>query len=285
MTCDETRDALLSADGPDRSTADHLAGCAACASFASEITQLEQRYRSLPLAPEADAARIAFLSRMPIARPRPWWSPPRWIAAAAVLTVVGLSLFFLAPTPEAQASPALIERLVDWNLELSQASTPAERGQIFATQQAALKHEVERAPLPAAERELAQTLLDNGTWLAAHDDPVATAERFSGLADQLMERMQTASERRDMKAANRFAHLQNLVAEQGVAGHFQKAQASGALDFENRRRLENLILRDEGRMKKLVELLERNPDISRKELRKALDIQPKNPKATARKKP
>jgi hypothetical protein len=283
MDCPQTRDWLLQADDPrpercdQPEVAEHLAGCSACQSLAAELLQLQAAWRAIPLPESADAARQAFLDRLPpqtlpmVRPPRRVWKLPRWIAAAAVLLGVGLAVWMLAPTPEANAAPSVVERLVDWNLELAQAS-PEQRPTIFA-RVSALKAEAVQVSMPDADRELANLLLDNGTWLASNDDPIAAAERFSAVADKLVEHVQTASERKEHHLANRYAKLQNLVAENGVANSLQKAEARGAVNFEHQRRLEKIILRDEKRMKQLVELLESNPNLSRKEIRKALDIQ------------
>ena len=54
---------------------------------------------------------------------------------------------------------------------------PAERGPLFAAREAALRDEVAHTALPASERELADMLLENGSWLAVNDDPVDAVER------------------------------------------------------------------------------------------------------------
>lgn len=287
MNCEQTRTWLLEADDPrpERCPAligQHLAGCATCRAVATELGQLEQAYRALPAPPEAEPARLAFLKKLPAtATPPRRLFLPRWGLAAAVLLSLGAALWFLAPAPEVQAAPTLVERLVDWNVELAD-TPPAERGPVFAAKSATFQKEITTAA--PSDRELAGLLLDNGAWLAKNDDPVATAERFSAVADQLVERMQSASELRDIRLANRYDRLQAQVARRGIADNLKKAVDSGTLDFDNHRRLERVVLRDQDRMKKLVDLLEKNPDISRRELRKALDITPKNPKGTGKNK-
>ena len=79
---------------------------------------------------------------------------------------------------------------MDWNLEIAR-SDPANRSSLIS-REAALRAEVAQTPLPASERELADMLLDNGTWLAANDNPVDAVERFEAVADKLVEQMQTA---------------------------------------------------------------------------------------------
>lgn len=283
MDCQQTRDWLLEGDEPrPEAVADHLTGCVACQSFAADAAQLHDAWRSIPLPANVDTSRQQFLDRLarptlPLARPASRFRAlPRWVAAAVLLLGIGLSAWLLGPTPEAHAQPPVIERLVDWNLEMAKAPA-AERGPL-AARQSEFRDEVSRTDLPPADRELADMLLANGTWLAANDNPVEAAERFGTVADKMVEQMQSASDRKDTPTVNRYARLQTQVVEHGVTGNLKKAEESGALNFENPGRLEKMILRDEQRKADLVALLEKNPNLSRKDIRKALDVHPKHPK-------
>jgi hypothetical protein len=293
MNCSQAKELLYRADDPrpescgSAELAEHLAGCGACMSVAAEIAQLEDAWRAQPLPAEADRARVAFLARLPcVARPAApmprRWNVPRWVAAAVFLLGVGVAGWFLFSASEVQAAPALIERLVDWNVELLEAA-PADRQRLYDAQHPALIDAVRKASLAEGDRDLAGMLLDNGTWLAQNDDPVAAAERFSAVADKLVDHIQTASDGKDVKLASRYAKLQAQVLQRGISDNLKKAEESGTLNFDNKKRLEKLVLRKEDRRTKLLDLLEKNPDISRKELRKALDIPPKHPKSTAKK--
>jgi hypothetical protein len=299
MDCRQSRDWLFQADDPRPHSChvpgirEHLAQCPDCQTLSAELIGVEEAWRDIPLPASADAARVAFLEKLParsrtlpLARPQMRRRPerPRWLAAAMILLGIGVGTWILVPTPEAHAAPALIERLVDWNLDLARAGSAGERKELFAAREDALKRDVEQVPLPGPDRALAHLLLDNGTWLATHDDPIAAAERFSAVADRLVERMALASARREHRLANRYAKLQSVVTEHGVAHSLAKAEASGALNFEQRRHLEKIILNDEKRMQALAELLERNPNLSRKDIRRAIDpkpgdSKPKEPKA------
>jgi hypothetical protein len=294
MNCSQAKELLLRADDPRPEScaspelAEHLSDCVACRSVAQEIAHLEEAWRSQLLPAEADRARLAFLARPPrVARPaapRPQRPQlPRWLAAAVLLCSIGIAGWFLFSASEAHAAPALIEQLVDWNVELAQAP-PAERQRLYDAQQPALADAVRQASLVDRDRELAGLLLENGTWLTQNDDPVATAERFSAVADKLVDHLQTASDRKDTRLANRYAKLQAKVLQRGISDNLQKAEESGTLNFDkNKKKLEKLVLRDKDRMNKLLDLLDKNPDISRKELREALDIPPKHPKGKAKK--
>jgi hypothetical protein len=290
MDCRKSRDWLFQADDPRPDSChvagirEHLAACPECQNLSAELVGLEDAWRDIPLPASTNAARVAFLEKLPdrsrtlpLVRPPLRRRPerPRWLAAAVILFGIGLGTWLLIPTPEAHAAPALIERLVDWNLDLARAGSAGERKELFAAREDALKRDVEQVPLPGPDRALAHLLLDNGAWLATHDDPIAAAERFSAVADLLVERMDRASARREHRLASRYARLQSVVAEHGVAHSLAKAEASGALNFEQRRHLEKIILNDEKRMQALADLLERHPNLSRKDIRRAIDPKPK----------
>jgi hypothetical protein len=281
MNCNQAQEWLLQADSPrpaawPAAIANHVEQCAACRSLIDDIVHLESTWRKRPTPPEADRSRLAFLESMPkIAAPRRRPRRPsfRWAAAAAILLCFGVGLWFLGTPPQAQAAP-LVEQLVDWNLQMTQAETPAERTRLLASEPQ-LRAAFEKANLPEEDRELASELLENGRWLAENEDPVAQAERFSAVADQLVDHLQKSAARGDTDRARRFAQLQNLIADHGVAANFERAKASGALTPK----LEKLALRDKKRAEALVELLEKSPDATRKEIRKALDLHHKNPRS------
>lgn len=289
MTCDQIRDRLLHSDDPRPEAgaapelAAHLAGCEACRAFAAQLKQLEAVWRALPAPAEAEVARLAFLEKLPRpatpAKPQAakGWAT-RWAVAALLLLGVGALVWTLTPTPEARASSVLIEELVDWNLNLAQTTNAGERGRIYAAQEAQLTRAVAKSQLSPDDRELAGLLLENGSWLAANDDPVDMAERFSVVADKLVERLEVAAQGKDAGAVDRYARLQGQVTKRGVGTHLARAEESGSLNFDRERRLEKVILRDSRRMNALVELLEHNPDLSRKEIRQALDIPSKSSK-------
>jgi hypothetical protein len=296
MDCTQTRDWLLQAEDPrpercsSPEAAEHLQGCAACRSFATELGQLERNWREIPLPAAAEATRDSFLKNLPMravpAKPQAASQNVasrlvRWAVAALVVLGVGLAVWTLSPTNQAVASPVLIEKLVDWNLELAQAETPAERAQIYAKQEAGFKKAIQKTKLSTEERELADLLWDNSTFLATNDDPMAEAERLSTVSDKLVEQLQSAAAGKDQAAVDRYAKLQGKVNKRGVNARLAKLQESPALDFEHERQLEKIVLRDSKRMNLLADLLERNPDMSRREIREALGLTNKNAKTVS----
>lgn len=292
MNCDQARDWLLHSDDPrpqacaSDEVAGHLAACATCRTFAGQLNALEQAWRAQPAPVESEPARLAFLNRLPMAV-----SPAkpqaavrgllRWLTAALVLFVVGAVVWTLAPTPMAHASSPLIEQLVDWNLSLAQAPDQAERARLYAEQEAHLKRASENAKLTPEEHELVGLLLETGSRLASDTDPVAAAEQLSNVADKLVERLAVADKGTDRSAVDRYAKLQAKVSERGVSTQLARAEELGVLNFEKERRIEKVVLRDSKRMNTLIDLLEVSPDLSRKDIRQALNIPAKAGKNSA----
>jgi hypothetical protein len=288
MDCRDARDLLLRSDVPTTGPlADHVDGCEACARLAGEFVQLEDAWRAIPMPVDSGRGREKFLAKLPRLE-APMAAGPskdrrplrRWLVAASVLVALGLWGGFLLTGQRAIASSDVVERLVDWNLNLARVESPGERGRLFANRAPVMAVEVERAGLPDGERELAYALLGNAPWLARNDDPLAVADRFDDLADQLLRRMGAATQGGDDHRVERYARLYNRVVELGIASKFDVLEKSAALDFDRKRRVERLVLRDADRMKTLVALLEKAPDSSRKEIKRALGIA-KRPKAGA----
>jgi hypothetical protein len=280
MDCREARDLLLRSDGPiDGPLADHVAGCDSCARLAGDLALLEETWREIPLPVDYGRGRERFLAKLPILEaPRSAGLSKdqrrvrRWLVAASVLVALGLWGGVLATGRRASASSDVVERLVDWNLNLARVESPDERGRLYADHAPVMAVAVERATLPAGDRELAYILLGNAPWLVGNADPLAEADRFNDLADQILHRMSAATRGGDDPRVERYARLYNRVVELGIASKFDVIEKSASLDFDGKRRLERLVLRDADRMKALVALLEKAPDSSRKEIKKALGI-------------
>jgi hypothetical protein len=284
MNCIETRDLLLQAASlaelPEPTIA-HVRDCAGCGQLARDVERLEQEWRELPLPASADAARDAFLTRLaePASGFAGGFALPRWaVAAAILLTIAGVSSFVFV-SGEARASAEVIDRLIDWNLDLvaAQLADRAGLGERAAT--------FDLGRVSAADRDLAEALLQNGAWMATNDDPLGVAERFNAVADQLLTRIQKATDVGERKRSDRLSRQYRRVLERGIDPSVRRALASPALNFEHQRRIEKVLLSDEGRLDKLAALLERAPDASRKEIRKALDLSKKQPKPAKRDRP
>jgi hypothetical protein len=173
----------------------------------------------------------------------------------------------------------VIDRLIDWNLDLADAG-PTDRARL-GERAAAFNLD----PVPAADRDLAESLLQNGAWLAANDDPLAVAERFDSVADQLLTRIQEASAAGERKRSDRLSRQYRRVLERGIDPNVRRVLSSPALNFEHQGRVERVLLSDQRRLDRLAALLEQVPDASRREIRKALELSKKQPKPAKRDRP
>jgi hypothetical protein len=287
MDCRQAKELLLQCDDPAAlagELAAHCQSCAACTACGQEIDKIEQAWRAFPIPPAAERAKAAFLHKLagrvtPPARfvmRRP--ALQRGAVAAMVLAAAGLGVLLLLPAPQAHASPDVLTHLIDWNLALTQAETPAQRQRLFSDRAAPLTTAVAEAKLPHAEQALARTLLENGAWLVAHPDPAAAAERFDDVADRLLEDITRAARRKDSGRLKRFAEHYRRVVALGVQGNVDRAEAAGTVTRKRFKQIERSVRRDKERAEKLAELLERAPEASRKEICRALELPRKHPR-------
>jgi hypothetical protein len=285
MTCAAIRDWLLNADHPGRpipAVAAHLHTCPACRDYADRLERLEADYRTAPIPDFATAARAAFLDKLAVPSPTPvaalrrWVLPPRWVLAASVLFLVGVGMFVFWPAPQAQAASDVVDRLIDWNLDLAEAGPLTERDRVYAERRDAFAAELGRTGLAPADRELADVLVANAVWLAGNDDPVEEAERLNLIADRLLERMQSAAGGGDETALGRHAQNYRKVTEHGVARSVEKAKTKA--EIKEAKRLEKLTAREMERVRALEALLETTPNPTKKEIRQALGQGANKPK-------
>lgn len=291
MDCERARLLLLQSDDPrpagcsSPELAAHVRQCLACRRLAGKLAQLEEAWRELPLAGNPERGQRAFLKRLArdpsVARRRirPWRATPmRWAAAAMLMLVLGLGTLMLLPVAPVQAAPDLVERLVDWNLDLAQAADPADRSRIHGEHAAALADALKDARLPDEDRQLAERLLESGSQLARMDDPLVEADHLNDMTDILVIHLQHATNKGNNAKVNQLARQFNRVTENGLTPRMQKIAAAGAAQAE---RLERFAERRARQAKQLEKMLEKAPKGAHKELKKAVDgarKQPKNPR-------
>src|SRR5438477_32718 len=79
-------------------------------------------------------------------------------------------------------------------------------------------------------RDLADALLENSAWLARNDDPIAAADRFNDIADQVVARMSTSGE--DPQRVAKLASVYTRLSDQGIDRNLDRAFESGSLSAE-----------------------------------------------------
>lgn len=264
MTCETIQDRILSADNPRRLGAEldeHLSWCPECAAFARRLIAIESAAASMPVK-GSEAAKTAFLRRGRAEELRPARRlilRPVWGLVAAVLVLgIGLGIYLARP---ATASAAVVDQLVDWNLELADASGPQERQQLYSTRAAGFDSAVRTASLNAEDRQLATLLLEQGSWLAKNNDPVDEAEHFSELADQFVARLDRAADANDARALQRLGRNYDRLAQRGVNARLQRLAAVASVNKpELARKLERLARLQAERERRLERLAERHPN-------------------------
>lgn len=213
---------------------------------------------------------VAEVPLRPDAPRRRWRSLAIRASAVAALGIVIGVLLNLCLQPSPDRSHEVVERLVSWDLEIAQAPTKDEREAIYTTQADNMRGLVAATPLATEDRDLAQNLVDTSAWLTRNDDPVAEAERFGDIADQLLARLDSATVARDSTRITAFADSYRRVSEVGVSVNLDRAAAVREKDPKHDPKLDRLLAGDAGRAKRLEDILDRHPDASWKAVHRAL---------------
>jgi len=107
---------------------------------------------------------------------------------------------------------SVVDRLVDMNLDLADASTPAERNEIFAEQSAPLTATLEQDHLAPRKKNWPASCWRTAKWLSSNTDPFDEAERLVNVAGLLFDQLQEAAPAGDAKVLARLTRRYGLVA-------------------------------------------------------------------------
>jgi hypothetical protein len=194
----------------------------------------------------------------------------RQLIAALFVTAASLAALFLLYAPQAQATPDLVDRLVELNVDLAQTAVPEERARIYEEKAAGLKVTLANAKLAPDDRELAESLLENSKWLTRNADPTAEADRFNDIADQFVTRIDAATAAKDEKRIIQLAGNYQRIAEAGIDSNLERAAAAGVGDVDKKNKLERTAIRHASLAKRLAEIVQRNPEPSRRAIHHAM---------------
>jgi hypothetical protein len=302
MICSQAKDWLLQAALPEElaiappDVAAHIRQCDDCQRLIQQLHRMERVWDEQPLPESAELVREQFLARQAIEPPRPAARRfravvlARWAVAASVLLCIGLTVFMMSSPRQVHAESDVVEQLIDWNLQMSELSTPAEREKLYTERVAALKDDLAKSRISDDDRQFAETLLTNGQWLRSSTEPLEEADRFNQLADQIVDRVEVAAARRDAAAARKNARQYSLITSKGINAKLERAEAAKAAraakaDAAFQRKMERLLAREENRLKKLEVMHKNAADPARKEIRKMLEQTKSKPKKNPPKKP
>jgi len=129
---------------------------------------------------------------------------------------------------------------------------------------------MDRAPLPADQKQLAVKLLENGSWLSSNPDPLDGAERFDEVAGLVLDQLNSAAVKDQPRAAARLSRQFKRLATHGLAPQMKRAKADRLDKPERKNRYERLVTNNEELNRRLQQILEASPNASRKEIRRQL---------------
>lgn len=281
MTCQEIQDAILMTEdvaketAPDTELGRHIAGCAVCAAFAERLARVEHAAASLPVPPGSDEGKRATLTQVKwvAAHPRRrFFLRPSFLSAAAAILIFGIGLgIYLAQPPKASA---VVDQLVEWDLELADAQGPQQREQIYRTRAPAeWEMQIQNASLTTEDRQYASALLEHGKWLSTNPDPVDQAERFSDLAELIVNRMNSAAARNDARAVQRLGGNYRRIVQRGIGEKLDRMGANASISTEGKAKLAKIARRAADHERRLQMLAEKaSSQASQRELRRALEV-------------
>jgi hypothetical protein len=192
----------------------------------------------------------------------------RWALAAGLLIACGGLIYQFGPSSEAQAAPDVMQQLIDWHLELSDADAD-HRQAIFDQQASELTRALDQAKLPAEDAELGRKLIDEAQWLVKNHDPLAEATHFNKLADHMLGRLNVTAAVPDKhnskvsKVAREYSK-----AEEGVRNNVQKLELAGNVSGA---KLEEIHDRQLKRKSSFAALVNSLPESSQKAIKSAVD--------------
>jgi hypothetical protein len=277
MLCDAARDRLLTADDPARPAADlaaHLVECPACREFAAELRQLESAVRAYPTPASAIARRDTFLTNLSpaprVLRARHIVAAFAALAAAVVIAVVTVALLRPEPSTDepnqmvAQAGPAVVSDLVEWNLALTQTEQQVDRAKMVRERMPDMTGAIRRTAMSADDRALAEQLLANARKLGYADDPVDEAEIFHEISDTLLTRLDATAD--NPEQAETYARLYSQVVHRGVDHNLTRAEKQ-ELRADKKARVQELRQAKKKQAAKADALVERIPPAAQEHVR------------------
>ncbi len=279
--------------------AEHVTQCVACSQLARKLRRLDKAVRSLPMPPGMVDARLRFESRLQelnlvAAAPMPHlashagkkrnpsvrktsllWriADSRLTAAALLMLVIGGGIWgYEARVRQVATAEEAIDKLVEWNLQITQSESPAERHQLYAASPQAVKEPAILAPLDASDRQQADALIENGAFLVNNVDPLAEADHFSHLADLMVSKIESAS----AKSAEVLARVsQNYlsVVNRGIEKNLNRAEDASINTPTHDQQMAKIEQRYALMQSQMVEVIEKTPPTSKQQFRSALDEQ------------
>src|SRR6185312_2786403 len=133
-----------------------------------------------------------------------------------------------------------------------------------------LKEQTDQAALPDDQRQIASKLLENGSWLSSHPDPLAGAEHFDEVANLVLDQLNTAATKNQPKAVERLSNQYDRLTTHGLGIQLKRAKSERLEKPERKKRYERLLAREEALNQRIEQIVETSPNASKKEIRRLL---------------
>jgi hypothetical protein len=249
MNCSEARDKLLmltpaEIGGAAPELRAHLASCAACREYLAQLSRLEAAVAAFGVPVESTVAKQAFQDRLRF-RLQPAASAAaatqakgstagktrtglwrRLAVAALLLLATGLaSVMLIGGNDSAQAAPDVVDQLVDWNAELAQTPDLPARAELYHRHAMYFRRLLQGAAMSPGQAQLAAALLDHGSWLAQHADPLDEADRFNRLAKMIADQSGQEAGQHNFARSALLAHNYQLLRRVGVSANLDRLAA------------------------------------------------------------
>jgi hypothetical protein len=290
MDCAKAQEWLLQSDLSPAESAptavtEHMAECVECRAMADRLRRLEQAARQMPVPKsDQDVRRVVEgIIRYRQNRPRARSTSRRrrlveWGLAAAALLLLALVVgFILSLTGQTRTTHAasVLGEMIDWNIELAQTEDVCDRQKLYASRAGRLGDRARTESLSPEDSALAERLIENGARLVRQSDPLGEAEAFTDVEADLVISMDAASARGDAAAMQRLGGYYSRVVQSGINAKVARVNPDGAVSVEGDRRLERILRRHGELRERVAAMLEKSPDLSSADIRRALDLPPK----------
>jgi hypothetical protein len=286
MKCRVARDWLLRAENPGDlgqaypGVVEHVRACPRCRRVLRDVRRLEELWRELPLPASMESAKAAFLEQhapdtLPLPRRRWGGNLVRLAVAAALFLVVGLASWHLLRTPEVQTAEAVLDQLIDWNLQLSHTDDPEERVKLFQAKKAEFTQLAQKGDVPVEQKELVEKLLENADWLAkSDDDPLEEANRFGELADDMIDKLTAA---KDEQTVSKLAESYSKLTKKGINDNLKQVAKEEKLKAKQKAELKKMLAQEERRLEKLEKAMQQSSAQAQKHLKQAVSVTGNHP--------
>jgi len=199
------------------------------------------------------------------------WQPLRWAAVAAMILIsISVLAYLLIAPGESVAATSVVDRLIDLNLQMTNADAK-DRKRLLEEHQENLLNDLNKARLTEEEQQFARELLDNCFYLAENDDPIEEANLITDLADKIKSREELASKKGNDKEKDKCNFQHKKVMQMGYNQIIDRISQFKTPEGMKKPGYDSFMKYDPMKQAQLQKMLEHERDRDRPDLRKTLE--------------